>query len=554
MNTLRDKTKDIKLHLENYWATLVHEERLLDIYQGQLQPYVDESIDLEYSKPETRARVKQRLPYINMCNRIVNKMSKVYVEGVNRETPNEYDQELVEVYSHCLKINERMTEANKMLNLHKRVALEPYLDKNLKPKLRVIPAPLFSVYSDDETSPNEPTIFIKFVGVIRKKHGPLTKMQDGSTIFTAPHQYRNVGKFYLYSADEFLIVDSDGDVLTEEMAMFGPGWAEGVNPLGRIPFVYIRLDEQKLIPLPDTDLYSLTILTPKLLGDLNYAVQFLSHSTMYGIDVDADNISATPDAFWILNSKDGPDKRPEIGVLNPSIDIPNVLQLIQTQLGLWLESRNIRAGALGRAEGDQPISGVAKMIDEMDTTQVRKEQVTIFENAEYDLWDLLNLMHNNIWFSVADIPYYENEVLFSDDFALDIRFPSPQPYQSDVDKLSSLEKRLNLGLMSKKMAIKELYGCESEEADEILAEIAEEGTQKAAPSLTSTDHEHAHGYIIDQFGNGNTTTTNGQVEDHVHKIIANEVLVENNHTHTISALQPEATAPQEEGVTQDEIQ
>lgn len=483
--SLQDKIPEIKAHMETQWNQLMHETRMHDIYTGQLQPYIDASLDREYSKEDTRARVKQRVPYINFTPRIVNKMSKVYNEGAIRKSTTPEDQELLDWYAWAINLDVKMTDANKMLNLNKRVALEPYLDRWSRPQLRVIPAHLFSVMSDDPNDPTKPTIFIKFVGQKIKRLEPTTD-NYGVKTRQADSDYRNVSVFYVYTAEEFMIMDSDGGIRTDLMAELNlPYWSDGVNPLGRIPAVYIKSDQFNLIPPPDTDMFSMAIQVPKLLADLNYAVSYNSHSIVAIVDGDVADLKNTPDATWVINStiaQDGTKQTARVEVLQPQVDIPNVLQLIQTTLGLWFESRNIRADQIGKVDSSTSISGVAKMIDEMDTSMMRNEQVQVFQWAEYELWDLIKQYHNLGWNRLIMQRSGEEYVVstFSNDFAVDIRFPEVKPQLTELERLTLVERKIQLGALTRLDMIMELHGFDLQEAEQYLALLDEEKAEAVA--------------------------------------------------------------------------
>src|SRR5690606_18638782 len=111
------------------------------------------------------------------------------------------------------------------------------------------------------------------------------------------------------------------------------------NEYGRIPFIYCREPEEELIPTPDSDMFEMAILLPKILADLNYAIQFQSHSIMYGIDIDSTGLTYAPDEFWQFNtvSKGEEKVTPSIGTITPSVNSDQALNLYKTQFSLWLE-------------------------------------------------------------------------------------------------------------------------------------------------------------------------------------------------------------------------
>lgn len=460
--------QNIKVFQEN---TVVHQERLLTMYEGQLLEFVEESLRDEL-EPSAYLRARKRIAPINILTKLVNKISKVYNNGVVRspKVDNALDQTLIEEYEDSMDINNLMSYANRLLNLHKYCALEPYVDQGTI-KMRVLAGNQFTVWSDDPVNPDKPTHCAKFMGRITKK---LEYVDDKGRRESEPEDVlKEVALFYVYTAQEFIIIDSDGEVRYELMAAMG--LEDGINPLGTLPIVYIKSRSSKLIPYPDTDTIQMTTLIPKLLTDLNYATMFQSHSIVYGIDVDPTGLSGNPDSFWVINSKDGEGKSPQIGTIKPTVDIDKVLTLIKNSMAMWLDSKAIKPGSLGSLDAETAASGVSKMIDEADTTEVRKEQAEILRAAERELWPLIKFFNN-------EVEGVEEQRRFSDDFAISIEFGEQKPLETIQDKLNIIKMKLDLGLISKKQALRIIYPDFTEE--EIQATLEEAQEEKRSNLLT----------------------------------------------------------------------
>ncbi|MCB0370682.1 MAG: hypothetical protein KDD45_14975, partial [Bdellovibrionales bacterium] len=260
-------------------SQLSNYERLTDIYSGNLIEYVKAELSKEMSAASF-AVASQRIASINLFERIVNKLSKVYSDTPNRQTPDEKDQELLNQYVQDIDAQDVMSQAEILLNMNKTFALEPYLDNGTF-KVRVLAPYEFTVLSDDAKNPKKITHFVKFMGQTKSKSN------------------KTVNVYWIYTNEEFIIADSDGNILDAQL-----------NPYGVIPFVYVNASRFKLKPKPDNDSYNNSILIPKLLTDLNYAVQYQSHSIMYGIDLDASNLKGNPDSFWSIQSSEGENKKP----------------------------------------------------------------------------------------------------------------------------------------------------------------------------------------------------------------------------------------------------
>lgn len=348
---------------------------LIKISNGSLLPFVEESMKDELNE-RAFERSKQRIPPVNILNKLQTKLSKVYGETPVRSAgENSVDNEIMDEYVKSWGLDENLQYANDLLVINKYCALEPYQIDG-EPRMRVLTAKDFIVFSDSTVNPSEMTVFIKFMGLKEKQ---IERDVRGKKV----DSIRQVSMFYAYSEDEFLVFDEEGEVHDER-----------VNPHGKIPFVYIRTSTNELIPTPDSDNLPMATLIPKLMADLNYAVMFGCRSQVVGIDVEMDNIEASPDSMWILNSIQGEGTSPSIDTIKSDVDVDKVLNLINTELSLWLDTKGIKTSGVGKATIENAASGISKLIDESDASAVNRKYKRIFNNAERNLFKLLPDLHD----------------------------------------------------------------------------------------------------------------------------------------------------------------
>ena len=428
---------------------IAHNQSLIKIVEGDLMTYVREQMQKEL-RPAAFERAIGRVPPINVFQKMVDKLTRIYAEGVKRETENPTDQELIAYYEDEAAVTEQMGFANRLFNSNGYSAIEPYVDNGV-PRLRVIPADRFLVYSDNEINPLEPTIFIKLMG----------KDESGQKEI-----------YYLYTATEFLAIDDSGSIRYDLM-----GDSEGINPYGRLPFVYVSSSKIDLLPTLDTDNFAMSKLPAILLGDLNYATQYQSHSILYGIDIDSAEFDGNPDSVWILNSTDKENASPSIGSITPTVAIDEVIKSIKEQVALWFETKGLKATANGSLDVGNAASGIAKMIDESDTTVALKKQVRIFQNAEADLWSLIAHMHS-IWAKAGII---DERRAFSKDFDVLVEFAEIKPVVDMKLEIEKAEKLMALGILTRERAAKMIYpDLTDEEIAAMLEEVAAEKEENMA--------------------------------------------------------------------------
>jgi len=98
---------------------------------------------------------------------------------------------------------------------------------------------------------------------------------------------------------------------------------------------------------------------------------------VYTVDLDQSEISMSPNALWNLKSDEDTDKKPEVNMIKPQGDVEQLVKLAITQLAIWLDTRGIKSGSIGDLTVQNASSGISKMIDSADISEIRKMQVTL---------------------------------------------------------------------------------------------------------------------------------------------------------------------------------
>lgn len=443
-----DMIEHVRIHKESH---IVYNSALIDINNGNLLPYVEESMQLELN-PRAFERSRQRIPPINILSKLITKLSKVYADVPNRTAgSNTIDTELLNSYVDLWDLDANLTYANDLLVINKYCALEPY-QADGEARMRVLSASDFIVYSDSLVSPNEMTVFIKFMGCMQKNLPTDSAKRDVPQCVSS-------AVFHAYSDDEFIIFNEHGDILDLLD-----------NPFGVIPFIYLRANANQLIPTPDSDNLPMTVLIPKLMADLNYSVMFGCRSQIVGIDVEMDNVEMSPDSLWIVNSIEGEGKTPSIDTIKSDVDVEKVLKLINTELGLWLDTKGIKTGSIGKATVDNAASGISKLIDESDASAVNRKYKKIFANGEKRLWKLLPNLHET-WIATNET---EMTKLFSSQFDPMVELVDMKVIPNNKELLEEMKIMSELGIFNEEVGLRKLNPDASEE--EIAALLA--GTER----------------------------------------------------------------------------
>lgn len=442
--------------VKQYACYLQHNFVLLDILEGNLFPYIDCDMKNQMNI-QSYTQASFRTAPINVLPKVIDKLTNIYQTSVVREVEGgtDSDKELLSWYEEKLDINNLMNSSNELFNACKASLIYPFVYEGT-PYLRVIQNDKFVVTSTNPILPCEPTDIVICAGKKRSYNG-----LEGAELY------------WVYGEEGFYITDGNEKIQYDEMALYNN--IEGVNPIApELPFVYINESRYKIMPTQDTDVLKIIKVLPVMLTDLNFAAMFQCFSILYAINLDDANIKFAPNALWKFKTDlAATDQKPELGTIKPVVDYDQVLNLIQTELSMWLGTKGIRPGTVGTLSPDNFASGISKIMDEMDTYEARQKQVAVYANAESELWDLiLNHLHP-YWVSQGLI---ENTTLWSGAEAkVKTTFAVQLPMQSRGQAVTDLKAEFEAGFTTRKRAIQKLNPqMTSNEVDQLIADIDEE--------------------------------------------------------------------------------
>lgn len=504
MVSLRDPQtiKNILQHIEDNIGRIINDEKVYSMLEENIKPHVVKKLASEIISPRAFQISCERIPPINIFKLVNKRLSKIYIDAPLRKAEkgiDSSDQKAILQYEKKGRVNTSLNSSNFMTNAQRRSALEIYLHKS-KPRVRIIPAHQFLVYSEDRINPLNMEVFIKFVGTVTK-----TRTVEGSEPFEI-----QVPLYYLYTDNEFTIIDGDGQRQSELMLKQGLKInTDGVaaNSLGYIPFIYVNTSKFELLPATNIDDVEFSLLILVLLTDLNYAVKYQAHSMIYTINIDTQSIDMNPDAILDLKSDGDEGEKSEVGSIKPEVDISGTLNLIASTLKLYLESKGLKADINATISSNKAESGIQETIQNATLIEERKDQILLYEDIEEELWLQIADRHNR-WRNSSKLSKQFQKVSFSKDFDLEVLFPEQKPVVSRREKGLMLDIELNAGLTSQEKAIKDLHP--EMTPTEIKAEIEQIKKEREARDIMNNDNKHnrdlANEKKAKDAGNANSTS------------------------------------------------
>jgi hypothetical protein len=459
---LASEIPELLAYIESRSKYIKENQKLYTAIEGNLGELVLGALSQTLS-PATFAVASQRISPVNILRKVADKLATIYQQNPVRlvQDGSEADADLLSWYEKSFRMNEIMNSVNEYYVVSKVAAVMPFVHKGI-PRLRALQASKFVVYSNDPVDPTHVTHFITIQGKTKDSYG-----QDAI-------------KYEAWTDSEYLIFNSKGEILRSEMNYLGN--PEGLNPFGKIPAVYVNRSSSELTPDVDGDMLRMTMLVPLFLTDLNVGAMFTVWPIMWTRDVNIKDFAYSPQTTIQMFTDPTVMQKPEIGTIEPKMDIPNQLMLLQSQLSVWLSTKNIRPASVGELTVENFASGVSKMIDEGDTVEERKRQVELFKNVEEKLWDLIINNMQPVWIRSGMV---ENRAMFPLGSKVETDFPMQIAFTTRGQVVSDLKNEVDAKFLTRRMAIKRLNpSWNDSQIDELMAEIDAEAGSSVSVNVT----------------------------------------------------------------------
>lgn len=481
------------------------EQRKFDIFRNRQAQYVLERLrdELGVKSVESMRKVLS----INPLPRIIDEQASLYKNEPERffSNVNEAEEETLESLYKYGHVDKSMRLANKYYKLHDQAFL--YLVPNdgqlcprvLTPKdLDVIP---------DANNPEKAYAYILNVW----------NLQMNSTFISQSAVFEGAQYYGTDNLNQKIADQDDRDALYERyvvwtndlhFTMNGYGEIVGevvANPIGEVPFIDISTEKDfSFFVSRGNQAAEFVIDLLAQMSDLaNVArLQGYSQAIIYSAEEPKDIRVGPAKVIWLKLDPNNPDARPEFTFESPSPDLNAGLEIINSQLKMFLTSVGLDASVVsGKDQQRAFTSGVDHLLSNLDKFQASKQDMDLFRSVEDKLFKLM-VLWNNIMQPVSgegELDEHIKGVSINQNAAMEIRFAEPTDIQTRQSKEDSVIKLLDAGLMSKSKAMQELYGFDEAKALEELAEIDKESAQlveavaKMQPEVIEPETEDVDG-------------------------------------------------------------
>jgi len=276
-------------------------------------------------------------------------------------------------------------------------------------------------------------------------------------------------RYVVWTKDEHFTMDGNGKIVTEVK-----------QHIGMLPFVDIATEKDfQFFVRRGSSITQFAIdfgLACSDLANIN-RLQGYSQAIIYATQMPTDVVVGPERILFLPMDANSPDSTPKFEFASPSPDLKSGLELLETQLKLFLASRGQEPSSISSTSGAQKYSsGIERLLAMLDKFEASRSDFDLFADAEEQAFQIMKAW-SNLYQGVQDETRLKSDLnitSISDDVYLEVKFVGPETVQSEAEILDNTVRQLEIGLMSRSEAIAKIRGLSVEAAKEIMQVIDEE--------------------------------------------------------------------------------
>jgi len=401
---------------------------------------------------------------ISFLRKVVDKLARVYSNGVKRTLPKVKDTKTIEDVALHLCMNSKMKKVNKYLRLFKNTMAyaKPYpCDGKFDIDVQILAPFLYDVIESPEHE-EEPLVVIlsdfsptnttlSIMNTNQSSRSPTrgvsayqTNYGDGKDQIIADSPVdkgadKNSRKYIWWSPNFHFVTDAKGNIISE---------GDGSNPIGALPFVNFAQDQDgSFWAIGGSDLVESSIKINALMTHITHIAvsQGYGQLTMTGKNLPK-SVKVGPNHCIQVEYQEG-EPVPHVQFLTANPPVGELMGLVEMYVALLLSTNNLStSGFSSSLKGSQGFSsGVALLIDKSESVEEIEEQAQIFKDNEPELWEIIQkwqFLYKQRNLLVDDL----QSVTLPLDMDMTISFPPAMPVMSESDQLDIIAKRRELAL------------------------------------------------------------------------------------------------------------
>lgn len=429
--------------------------RSSEIYRDNIKQYVINELREQFS--EQTIKEMPISSSANVCKRVVNQQATIYNAAPERmwtELSDDQQQVAWDIY-HEMKVNKKLSMANKYYKLHKHCLLW-MIPKDGKLTLRVLQPHQWDVVVD-KSDPERAEAYVisgfdNTTQLFDFANEPNTATGNKSLSDQAIDNYNQSlnfkkqedqkNKSYLVWTKEYnYIMRGDGSFASE----IEP------NPIGELPFIEVHDEKEFEYWIRSAEMY------PRFTVELNarkseiaqiVKMQGFAQAIISGPrDMLMQNFQIGPN-FALLLPKEVNGVEVTFEYAQPGSNIEGALKFLESELSLFLSSEGIDPKTItANGESQTFTSGLERLLSLIEKMSASRADYDLFQYVETRIWELIKKWSIALQNTENLRPDLKLGAI-SEQSEVVVKFAQPEVVTTDLEKLDIAQRRIDMGLSS----------------------------------------------------------------------------------------------------------
>jgi hypothetical protein len=442
-----------------------------EIYNGNINQYVE-----AYLTQQLSAKTVSKMPIISsieICKRVADQEASIYRSEPMRQFENAADKDVEafdNVYADAMA-DIKLLKSNRYYKLQNQSMLQ-ILPKDSKIDFRILFPHNFDVIPEDNDPEKAESVVISaFNKELYSLGGQSKNYSYGYDMTSGNHRdkenqisadqddYKSqIERYVVWSKDYNFIMNGKGDILSEEIS----------NPIGILPFVDIAADKDyNFFVDRGSQLSNFSVQYNAALSDLANIVRMQAYSQAVMIapkEAMPEEITVGPTSIIKLAVDPNSEAQTDFKFVSPSPDLAGSIEFIEVLISNFLSSRGLSSGTVsGKPNSEKFTSGMDRFLSMIEKFEASKSDYALYSWVEQKAFAIIKEWL--LYYSGSDVidkKYYVSAS--AKDAELSVAFVKPEAVQSEAEKLTSIQTKMDLGLVDDVMAMMELHNIDETEA------------------------------------------------------------------------------------------
>lgn len=446
--------------------------RIYEVLRDRVKKWVMEALQKEGLKDETLVQMENRCSNISIFRKVINKLARLYVGGVERSIEENNDAEqAIDDLAKLMDFDTRLKKADRYRQAQKNCAIQviPELDslqsteaqKKYNLKLRVYSPWQYDVIEDHNDRETARCIVVSDFVDRNKSQGdhipdsgkdgrqgglrPNFHQGDRKDQIIADHP-DDAGQSYetyiWWNQKYHFTTDNAGKIIND----LSP--ENRLNPIQYMPFATVSTDQDgQYWAQGGDDLIDGSILVNQLITDM-FSLQYIQgwgQLVITGKNVSSRRIDGGPHTAIIMDH-DEDDPQPSAKYISASPPIGDWLQSIEQYVALLLTTNDLSVNTVStKLDMANFPSGVAMIVDQAEAVNSTEDSEKEFRKAERELWEITKRWQNLMLEKKALTKEFE-EIGKIENAEVNVKYHEIKPIMSEKEKLENIKVRKDLGI------------------------------------------------------------------------------------------------------------